>query len=464
MEKKRNVIILNGAFVGGYGKSGENLPHEMINFFKADNDKFYVYITPSGVIDPDIEADEIKGVIFVRSAGDCMVEVLAKAELGDNGQYYTQGFKLKGKQMTKEDAEKYKLATNNKNCIEEEKIKYADATIQEIHKKNKEDNDIFVTMQVEKICLPKKTFYLTYKDSNKKQDVIYVGDKKINNQSMLAYYYEDDNDGYVTLDELIKDIENKYWNDAESTPKFELEKVENNKSIFKAIRQQDDEVVFSNMFFYLFSEYPKFLKCFVKKVLGVNDFSDDFILEREKERMDLRIIDSSHYIIIENKLKSHINGMHQYNKEKDNKNEILEKNGFQAKYENSEKKYISQLSDYYDKAQKYLETNNKNIKPTCFIFVPNYSLINEDMLKEYLCGDKYKIINYSTIYNEFSSLTDEELKNYDIEGNDNVYFKDFFITMKKHTTTIDDEYRIELMQRLKKRIEEINNNGTKDNA
>lgn len=458
----KNVIILNGAFVGGYGKSGENLPHEMINFFKADNDKFYVYITPSGVLDSSILAEQIKGIIFVRTAGDCMVEVLAKAELGKDGQYYTQGFNLKSKQMTKFDAKKYKKITNNENFEENEKIKYAGATIQKIHEKNKEDNNIFVTMKVEKICLPKKTFYLTYKKNSEKQDIIYVADKKINNQSMLAYYYDGD-DGYITLNQIIEDKNEEYWKDFIDTPKFELDKVENNKSIFKAIKKQDDEVVFSNMFFYLFREYPKFLKYFVKRVLEI-DLNDDFILEREKDRMDLRIIDKNHYIIIENKLKSPINGMHKFKDSKE-ESDVLNKNGFQAKMENDNKKYISQLSDYYEKAQKYLNTNNKeNIELKAFIFAPNYSLINVGFLKDYLCGDKYKIINYSTIYDVFSKLKDEDFKNYDIDGNDKIYFEDFFVTMKKHIVNVDDEYRIELMQRLKKRIEEINNNGKKDNA
>ena len=244
-----DVIIINGAFVGGYGKSGENLPHEMINFFRADNEQFYVYITPLGVLNAKYSIKDIKGILFVRNAGNSLVEVLAKAEVNENSEYFTKNIKLSKKQISSKKAKEEYV----KN-IETENICYGSATLSQIHEKNKIDNDIYVTLRVDKICLPKKTFYLTYNTQKQAKDVLLISEenkkrgKKINNQSMLAYYEKNSvTNSYKTLEMIIKDEKNEYWKDANDTPKLELDKIQDNHSFLKITRQQDNELVFSRL-------------------------------------------------------------------------------------------------------------------------------------------------------------------------------------------------------------------------
>ena len=485
----KETIIVNSVFVGGYGDEKGNLPHEMINFFRSDNinedeGNFYIYITPYGTLDPKLTMEKIKGVLFVRSAGDSLVEVLAKAVIKSNNKddFYTQGITLYSSNCKahepnsiRTNKEEYKRKTDNKL----DNIRYGGVPLSKIHEDNIRDNELYVTMQVSEICLPKKTFYLThkYEKTKTKSNVFFVGEnifkeesgvfeseiksgKKMANQSMKVYF-EPETDGYQSINEVFDDTE-ELWKSADETPSYDSALIFDDKSFFKVTRQQDNEVMFSNMFYYIFSEYPSFTNYLFGKIQNKKNeticLHDDFFVEREKDRMDIRIIDSNTYIIVENKIKSSINGIHTEeedkkraeNKKKNNKNESEErttynyKNGIRA---DEQGKYLSQLSEYYEKAK----SSNKKILP--YIFLPDYSSINEDYLKAYRCGEKYSIIKYSEILN---CMNDYIGRGSDINFANDLYVKDFLIAMKKHTEPTDNEHRNELMLRLKERIDKYN--------
>ena len=84
-------ILLNSMFVGNYGLDKGNLPHEVINFFRADNGQFYVYITPYGTISPNMDIEDLKAILFVHNVGNGLIEVVAKAELDESSTLFTQG-------------------------------------------------------------------------------------------------------------------------------------------------------------------------------------------------------------------------------------------------------------------------------------------------------------------------------------------------------------------------------------
>lgn len=455
--EKQDVIIINNTYAGRYGQNKDNLPHEMINFFRADNDSgYYIYITPSGLINNKIEKENIKGIIFIRNAGNGMVEVLGKAEIGENSEFYTQGISSsKENQIAKVNGSKNdEDIQNKKKALKEiyKKINYGGTSLDKIHQG---DTGILVSMKVDKICLPKKTFYLTYKAENEDllNDVYFLpandgtsDGKKIANESMLAYYYENDNtNAYNDLIKILNDKENELWKDASETPICDTSKIDDeikgNDNFFKITRQQDNEVMFSNMLFYYFSNYPNLLKYFVKKQFNIT-LTDNYIVEREKERMDIRIIDDKNYIIIENKIKSGINGIKKKSDKKNNEESktkyTYNDKGFAI---DGDEKYLSQLSDYLEKAEKTKE--DREIK--AYIFVPNYSSLNEDLLKKYSRGDKYEIIYYLGIK--------ETLKDY--SGEKPPYYDDFLSAINKHTKDTDDEHRLDLLYRLKCRIDSI---------
>lgn len=435
-------ILVNSVYVGDYGVDKNNLPHEMINFFRADNGGYYIYVTPYGVLQPSFDISDLKAVLFVRNAGNALVEVLAKAELDKNSKLYTKGIELYGHDSDPAKIRSMKDATfmqkRRKSEYENDTkdITYGGKTLPEIHSKNAKDNDVYVTMQVKSICLPARTFFLTHKESatSLRPDVYYVGQEmedtsRIANQSMKKYFDEKDNpQGFQELSCIIED--DSLWKSPECTPKIEEAPLVKEQNFFKITRQQDNEVMFSNMFFYLFTEHPELLQKFAKDVLDLS-LDTSPLVEREKDHMDLRIIDDTHYIIIENKIKSSINGM----KKNETGKDFLKQDG----------KYISQLSEYYAKAQKQNQSDGKSREIECFLFTPNYNQIKKD---DYLDGDKYEIVEYSNLYKFFSDY----LKSMDEEDTDYIYLKDFVSAMEKHTTYTDNEFRDELLLRLADRI------------
>ena len=100
---------------------------------------------------------------------------------------------------------------------------------------------------------------------------------------------------------------------------------------------------------------------------------------------------------------------------------------------------------YYQKAEEKNTTDKKSRDIKGRILTPNYNAFDEEELKKYSFGEKYKCVLYDKIQAFFA-----EHKN--LAANDK-YIEDFINAMQKHTTATDNEHRNELLQRLKYRIE-----------
>lgn len=427
-------ILLNSMFVGNYGLDKGNLPHEVINFFRADNGQFYVYITPYGTISPNMDIEDLKAILFVHNVGNGLIEVVAKAELDESSTLFTQGIEVRltdGSIKNKKKKEKY-IADMAK-----ENIQYGGITIQDIHSKNNVDNEIHVTMKAKTICFPQNPLFLTSKEEleDMEQRIFYISPKKISNQSMKAYY-DENSDTATGYKKLLDIIENEQiWLSPDYVPNLreaDITNDETSNNFFRIIGQQNNELIFSNMFYYLFSQYPGLLQKFASDILDT-ELSENYIIDREKHHMDLRLVDERNYIIIENKIKSLING--------------TEKESGELKKE-ADGKLASQLSKYYKIAEE--EKGKRKIK--AFLFMPDYSPID---ISKYSCGDKYKIIRYKQIYDFFTAC----MNNSDNPGANDPYLSEFIKALHKHTDNTDNEYRNELMNRLKNRIEECKFNG-----
>ena len=302
-------ILLNSMFVGNYGLDKGNLPHEVINFFRADNGQFYVYITPYGTISPNMDIEDLKAILFVHNVGNGLIEVVAKAELDESSTLFTQGIEVRltdGSIKNKKKKEKY-IADMAK-----ENIQYGGITIQDIHSKNNVDNEIHVTMKAKTICFPQNPLFLTSKEEleDMEQRIFYISPKKISNQSMKAYY-DENSDTATGYKKLLDIIENEQiWLSPDYVPNLreaDITNDETSNNFFRIIGQQNNELIFSNMFYYLFSQYPGLLQKFASDILDT-ELSENYIIDREKHHMDLRLVDERNYIIIENKIKSLING------------------------------------------------------------------------------------------------------------------------------------------------------------
>lgn len=157
---------------------------------------------------------------------------------------------------------------------------------------------------------------------------------------------------------------------------------------------------------------------FAQKVLSV-DIQTDFTIGREKN-IDLLISDKNNAVVIENKIKSSINGI--------NERHDIYSNQVQ-----------SQLKKYY----QFVTTDAEYCKKTvsCFIFSPNYNRID---LSKFSCGEKYTVVHYREIYNFF--VGNRNLF-YDVP-----YFEDFINAMHKHTKDYDNELEEEMQRRFQSTI------------
>ena len=84
-KEEKNVILINKMYTGSYldDNDGNNIGHEIINFFKADDGNNYIYITPYGGpknLKTD-KKDRIKYVLFTSPTVKGRYTILAKAEV-----------------------------------------------------------------------------------------------------------------------------------------------------------------------------------------------------------------------------------------------------------------------------------------------------------------------------------------------------------------------------------------------
>ncbi len=72
----RKEILIAKVFCGGFILDGENIGHEIIDFFDTDNGERYLYIAPNGNVNnhPHVEA-----VLLVRASESTFGEVVGLA-------------------------------------------------------------------------------------------------------------------------------------------------------------------------------------------------------------------------------------------------------------------------------------------------------------------------------------------------------------------------------------------------
>lgn len=361
MEKGR--ILLNIMYTGKYISEYNKIGHEIINLFKADDGNNYIYVTPYGTVNEEVDI-----VLMGRSIGGGRVEILGKADGLEN-------------------------MIDNKG----ENIEYCGYALKDIMSEvNGEAEERYITFKCARVIKPLKSIVLT---TNKDEANFIDGVKRLANMSMKNYFNESDK-GYRKLKEIINNQE--LWEKENTTIKVKIEDVNvaNNKNFLSIIGKKDDELVFSNLLAYYLSEYSKIFISFANEILELDNIEhiEYFDVQREKWHIDILITTNKHVVVIENKIRSDINGV------------------------NGE---FTQLSKYYEKAKEI--ANGRDIR--CFIFCPNYHNLNLEGFKD---ANKYKIIKYKALYNFFASHGEYAM--YDR------YYGDFLSAIKLHTKTVYNDW------------------------
>lgn len=381
-----NTIILNRMYAGSY--LDENIGHEVINLFKDDNGSNYIYINHNGKINKKSN-DSVKAILLVKYVEPGVLEVVAKAE---------------NLQQIYYDENNYKEEINKQiEYIKKHQITYGDVLLSDIYKDG--NTELLITFKTDKLRTVKKPVFIIEDESKcyKYENYYFLSEKHFSSQSLKMYYFEDEfPKDYAEFIKLLND--STIWNEEDTTTKIDLDEIykyESHEGFLSVIKKEDDELVISNLFSYIFNHKKDVFKDFVKEVLGIDNFKINYKIAREKDNIDLLIENEDSVIIIENKIKSKING---------------EKSKSSGKKE-------SQLSKYVKKS--YERYGNKKLN--FYIFTPDYNQINLDIYEN---GDKYTLINYSQIYDFYFKNAGRML---------NVkYFTEFLEGIYIHTMTTDN--------------------------
>ncbi len=403
------TYVIARMYAGAY--LNENLGGEAINLLHDDNGKNYIFVGPYGFIDAKYN-DTVEGVILTRLTKAGCFEILGVAKVGKGDQVTYQ----KGKTL-KDRFENGKV--NITKFAHDHNIKYGGVSLMEINGGAYFGADI--TFKSKSLLLPKEELFITDSHTN---DYVVEGSKTINlkdkrfpKQSLHAYITDIDNpSSFNQITQLIND--ELLWD------KERINKVEEGRIIDKhfnfldIIRKDFDELSYSNLFAYIFKTYPDIFKQFSKQVLNV-DISNSYSVYREKANIDIWVEDQENILVIENKIKSGINGV-------------------SVRHDFSENGLIqSQLLKY----REYAEREKGNKKTHYFLFVPNYNKIN---LKQYSGSQFYQVVRYSDIYNFFNKIK-----------NNNPYFIEFVNALYKHTKDREVDYAEDMANRFLNKINKL---------
>jgi len=379
----KDIILLNNLFNGEYIK--EKVGGEIINMYQSDNDKYYIYVNPYGNIGEKWD-NRIKYILFIRSVGNGVVKVIAKAEIKE--QICLEGvFKKDEKEID----------PKQKKYIDENNIKYGGTKICNLGSWSK----YYITFEAKGIYKAKTDIYLTT-DENKvnSTDNMFVlkNINKINNQSQKLYI-ESSNDNYKKLVEDIINNQDSWEKDKVGKVDLSESKV-SAESFLSIIKKENDELVNSNLLAYFLEKDRDFWSDFVENVLKISNENvingNPKITRESVGNIDLLIEVGGCTIIIENKIKSGINGRRN--------------DGY------------SQLEKYVKIANEYV--NNSNNTLYFYVLRPDYNNEDYTVFNE---GKRYTEIKYSKIYDIIENR------------NSGLYFEEFKRVVKKHSAEYDNE-------------------------
>ncbi|MBU4691024.1 PD-(D/E)XK nuclease family protein [Mycoplasma zalophi] len=386
-----NVILLNKLFLGDWLDQKGNIGHEIIDFLLTDNNEYYVYNNPWGVCPDDIWVEGTKNLrqwkkekylakylVLTSGLKNNNFNILYVVELEEKiHRFHTVSKKSNNSSDNTEQYHRYenfKCAQKAlKQFMQERKIVYNGKYLYEIYK----DND---------------SLYLTFKAKKiyKANEEIPVSNLIYNFQRNKGYLFDDKNkNDYEFVNNLIlTSIENKKL--IEFNPKTvkedNIRSLKKQTTFLDLIAFQDNEQAFTNMFYSILS-FKDLIKKFCitfqdKKIFDKN--SDYEVFKEyvvENGRLDIYARGSKQNIIIENKIRSGLNGI------------------------NSEDK-ITQLSTYYKWANKV----DSEYEPLFFIIAPNFRILeikNEIEKLDPKMKNIYKIISYK----EIADFIENEYKN-----------------------------------------------------
>lgn len=443
------MIIINRMFSGSYLK--DNIGHEWINLFQADDDGFYLYLNSDGTFNKSrkktFDEDKSNYMLMVKNFDKGVWQVIAAAKL-----------EKVAEKVTDED-------------IVGDLVTYNGVTLRSIFSGNTTLNKQDVTFKAKEVKFPASPILITQdkeiKGDNQDDDDGCLIIKGLNfaKQSLRQYVKVEDSVGDSVYSNLL-DIINKVLNSESSkSPSKVIPSLSKIKptTLFEVIHKENDELMYSDMLkFYL--EDEDFAKYFIKEVLELDE--DEYVerVDREEFNIDLLIRTNKRLIVIENKIHSGINGKNKTLKNqfadakkahsgingKDNPLETQFDDAKRALEIDSEENPIrisvipSQLTKYYIYAELLKQNDNPN---RYFILCPEYKENEIKTVPEYKSFNHsghpvYTIVTYKKLY--------EKMLEYNgwinFSPDRNKYWSEFISVMERHTKDSAFDYELEQMR------------------
>ena len=396
-------FIIDRMYAGSFLENG-NIGHEITNLFCADNGNCYVYVNKAGDVKPEA-MDTTRAVLYTRKTDSIHKQEVLGIAIIEKGVH----------------------------DFDYDEIKYGGVSLRDIFGKNvfngKFDGYVNLNFKAKKVLLPKKKFYIVddvYKGDMK--DAFLLSDVRFPSQS-LRRYIDSSTKSFDVIEKMIKDP--SVW-DAKRQPEqidFDSGSLyeDDNYNYLDIIGQQDDENVFSNLIAHFLEKDEAMFVDFCKDVLGFKPiFSSRYKIEREKctdkqSRMDIFIEDDKNIVVIENKIKSDINGV---NERHDFAGDLIQ----------------SQLGEYY----RYVESMKKEKNARYYVLLPNHHNID---IAKYEHSKDYTKILYSDIYDFFKNHATNNKKELG-------YYNDFVKALHRHKEPYFDDQYAEMKRRFIRRLEE----------
>lgn len=302
-----------------------------------------------------------------------------------------------------------------------EKIEYSKKPLKDLFANNSSFGslNILLTLKVNNLKFPQRNIYLTndeklFSSFILKSDKVFYVDANTSTQNQTTYI--DFNKAFIA--ELLAC---SGWESAGELNIGKFEK-EFEPSFLTLVGKENDEISYSNLFAH-FLAFPDFCEKLFN-FLGVKNVTPTKI-EREEANIDILVKSSNQIVVVENKIKSALNG----HSEEDINGE----------------EYRDQLKRYYE----YVEGKYKNVK--YFIFAPDYNPVNQENFgsavingKTIEMKDTWDVVRYSKLlkfcdtYHGFDG-TKEEWN-----------FNEFKKALKVHTVESLQNYYREMQIRMRK--------------
>jgi hypothetical protein len=458
-------IIINRMFTGAYLEDERNIGHEIINLYKPDEgERHYIYLVPSGDYSAGHESTEIDGILLVRGINANCLEVLARA-IGIRRVFNNEPGRPRKWTMLSKGEEFWDLAIGKKKdgqplspslqkkrenlleenayqraFIKENNICYGNIPVHQLFENNPEAKynvSLFITFEADIIQKAKMPFYLVTEDKEKIPGKInfIIHRDRLSGSAGATFYPDTECENYTTLKQILFDS-GELW--GEDVKKFDPDMIHDDEtfSYFTIARKEYDELAYSNTFAYFFEKYSILMEIIGR--IAKNKYGMDIQLQagsaskhiyREKENIDILITDdqTKNTIVIENKIKSGING------------ERHDLNGDYVK---------NQLDNYHAYVEKTYPCEN-GYRNHYFIFMPDYNTIKPDSFQTE-AQKAFKTIYYSELYQGFTACQASNPALF--EGD--YYWQDFLRAIKKHSVKYDNNFEEVMKRKMKKLVDE----------